>query len=62
MMGGTLEKKKRNLMDDLDREPWMDEPTDTWTPELHKEYKAFLERCKVHDEEREKMRKQLEQV
>eukprot|EP00959_Pyramimonas_sp_CCMP1952_P150540 3150623-Pyramimonas_sp.AAC.1 len=43
-MGGVLEKKKRNMMDDLERDPWMDEPQDTWTPEMHMEYKKFLQR------------------
>ena len=61
MMGGTLEEKKENPLDEgLEREEWMTKPSDEMTEEERLKLKEFEVKRQRLEEEKEKIRKNLE--
>ncbi|KAK3252435.1 hypothetical protein CYMTET_38257 [Cymbomonas tetramitiformis] len=60
MFDGTLEKKKTGVLEELAREPWMDQPRELLTQDQIRELTEFEARVKVYEEEMGKLRKALE--
>jgi chromosome segregation ATPase len=61
MMSGTLEERKENPLDEgLEREEWMNKPTDEMTEEERLKFKEFEVKRQRLEEEKEKIRKNLE--
>jgi hypothetical protein len=61
MMGGTLEEKKETPLDEkLEVEDWMNKPVDEMTEEERSRLKEFEVKKQRLEEEKEKIRKNLE--
>lgn len=61
MMGGTLEEKKENPLDEgLEMEVWMSKPVEEMNEEERLKYKEYEVKKAKMDEEKEKIRNNLE--
>lgn len=61
MMGGTLEEKKENLLDEgLEKEEWMDKTLEDMTEDERVKFKEYEVKKAKLDEEKEKIRNNLE--
>lgn len=61
MMGGTLEEKKENPLDEgLEMEEWMSKPLEEMNEEERVRFKEFEVKKLRLEEEKEKIRKNLE--